>query len=245
MSPSFVIDSLPESAGRYSSDHAVVAVDVFRAATVMLTALAAGRAVFPVAALTDAWTAAANMPEALLAGEQAGVVPSGFALDNSPALLDQLRGCQPLILLTSAGTRLLHACAGASTVYVACLRNLQGTAEEVAAREDRVALIGAGTRGEARPEDQLVCAWIGQRLLDCGFVAEDAATLREVDRYRGAEPARVLRDGLSAAWLRANGKTRDIDFVLDHMDDMNCAARFDRVRVELSGRRLLDSAPAG
>jgi 2-phosphosulfolactate phosphatase len=233
VSASFLIDSLPERAERYRKDHALVAVDVFRAATVILTALAAGRAVFPVSTVAEAWNAAARLPDAVLAGEQRGVVPAGFDLDNSPALLERLPGRKPLILLTSAGTRLLQACRGACAVYVACLRNLRSTAEHLAAREERIALIGAGTAGEARPEDQLVCAWIGQHLLAYGFTAEDAATVREVDEYRGRDLEEVLRDSPSASWLRASGKSRDLEFTLVHLDDMNRAARFDGDRVEL------------
>jgi 2-phosphosulfolactate phosphatase len=218
---------------RYRADHALVAVDVYRATTVMVTALAVGRAVFPVPTLADALASAARMPDALLAGEQAGVVPPGFKLDNSPALLERLPGREPLVLLTSAGTRLLDACRGAQAVYVACLRNLSATAEQVASVEERVALVGAGTAGRSRPEDQLVCAWIGRQLLRRGFAVENEATLREVEAYGDADLDVVLCGSPSASWLRDNGRGRDVDFVLDHVDDIGCAARYDGARVEL------------
>jgi 2-phosphosulfolactate phosphatase len=236
VTPSFAIDALPEQAGRYREDHVLVAVDVFRATTVILTALARGRAVFPVATPEAARRAAERIPAALLAGEQRGEVPSGFDLDNSPALLDRLPGERPLVLVTSAGTRLLECCRGAPRVHVACLRNLRSTAEHLAESGGQVALLGAGTAGEPRPEDQLACAWIGERLLECGFAAENEATVRAVREFRGAGLRAVIEGSRSTAWLRANGKGEDVDFVLAHVDDLDAVAALDGEQVTLAGR---------
>ena len=47
MPKSFLIDSLPESAANHRSGSAVVAVDVIRATTLAVTAVALGRRCFP------------------------------------------------------------------------------------------------------------------------------------------------------------------------------------------------------
>lgn len=233
MTTSFVIDALPEQAAEYREDHALVTVDVFRATTVILTALVSGRAVFPVSTVEQARSTAAALQGALLAGEQRGAVPAGFDLDNSPALLERLTGSQPLVLVTSAGTRLLQNCRGASAIYVACLRNLHATAEHLATYEERVALVGAGTAGQARPEDQLVCAWIGQYLAERGFVAENRATVGELEQYREADVSTVLLGSPSADWLRSSGKWNDVEFALAHLDDLHQVATFDGRQVRL------------
>src|SRR5690349_8569428 len=112
MTPAFVIDSLPESAVRYRSSHALVAVDVFRATSVIVTALAGGHPVYPVGALHEALNTAGRLRQAILAGEQAGVKPDGFDFDNSPVALESSPGHEPIVLLTSAGTLLLANCRG-------------------------------------------------------------------------------------------------------------------------------------
>lgn len=231
MTRSFVVDALPESAARYRSTHALVAVDVFRATSVIVTALAGGHSVYPVGTLAEALNTAGRLRQPLLAGEQAGVKPHGFDFDNSPVALEAAPGHHPVVLLTSAGTLLLTNCRGGSAIYVACLRNFSATAREVVSHR-RVALIGAGTRGQPRDEDQLVCAWIGDQLLDAGFRPEDERTLREVERWRGADPA-LLRYGPSADFLRASGQERDLDWVLAHIDDLDAVAIYNGQQVNL------------
>ena len=231
MTRSFVIDSLPEGAPQYRSTHAMVAVDVFRATTVIVTALHAGHPVYPVGTLAEALNTAGRLREPLLVGEQAGVKPDGFDFDNSPVALEAAPGLSPVVLLTSAGTLLLTNCRGASAIYVACLRNFSATAHAVAAHR-RVALVGAGTRGRPRDEDQLACAWIGVRLLAAGFVPEDERTAAEVERWRGASVA-ALSDGPSADFLRGSGQEHDLEWVLDHVDDLDSVAVYNGQRVSL------------
>ncbi|TMF91247.1 MAG: 2-phosphosulfolactate phosphatase [Chloroflexi bacterium] len=231
MTHTFVIDSLPESAAQYRETHAMVVADVFRATSCIVTALASGHPVYPVGTMDEAFAVAERLREPILAGEQAGVKPERFDYDNSPAALESAGGTNPIVLLTSAGTLLLTNCRGATDVYVASLRNLSATADRVA-NHRRVALIGAGTRGQPRPEDQLVCAWIGERLLDMGFEAEDQRTMREVAEWRGAD-LQVLRKSPSADYLRGVGQHDDIDFVLCHVDDIPEVAVYNGQQVSL------------
>jgi 2-phosphosulfolactate phosphatase len=222
----FTIRALPEAASGLRTTHAVVAVDVFRATTTIVTALAQGRRVFPVLSEAEALQVAATLTDPLLAGEVAGVRPASFAINNSPAALDLRSDTRPLIVLSSAGTRLLSLASGARAVYVACLRNLSATCACVGEREGRVALIGAGARGRPRPEDSLACAWIGRALLQTGFSPEDQETEGEVRRWEGVQ-LDSLREGPSADFLRATGQEEDIDFVLAHFDDLDLVVQFD------------------
>lgn len=231
MRRSFAIDALPESAELYRRTHAMVVADVFRATSCIVTALAGGHPVYPVGTMAEALTVAGRVPNPLLAGEQAGVKPDCFDYDNSPAALEAVKGSNPIVLLTSAGTLLLSNCRGATNVYVASLRNLSATAARVA-EHDRVALIGAGTRGRPRPEDQLLCAWIGDRLLAAGFEPENGRTLDEVEQWRGAE-LDVLRSSPSADYLRGAGQDDDIEFVLGHVDDIPEVAVYNGQQVSL------------
>ena len=112
---------------------------------------------------------------------------------------------------------------GTSGRLSACLRNV--TAQAEALRDHRrVLILGAGTRGQFREEDQLCAAWIAERLIVSGHSPADARTAALVERWSGAQPE-VLRDSASAAYLIASGQVADLDFVLEHVDDLRCAFR--------------------
>jgi 2-phosphosulfolactate phosphatase len=229
---SFVIDALPERAIKYRDTHSMVVVDVFRATTVIVTALACGHRVYPVATVDEAMTFARQLKNPILAGEQAGIKPPGFELNNSPAAVALLDSSDPIVLLSSAGTQLLAQAKGASAIYVACLRNYTATANHLASAGRRVALIGAGTRGEPRPEDQMVCAWIGQRLLKHGFQPENETTLLEMAVWDGVAPEAILASP-SVDYLRETHQTDDLDFVLGHVDDVDAIALYNGQQVSL------------
>ena len=232
MKPSFAIDALPESAAAYRDTHAVVGIDVCRATTVIVTALSRGHRIFPVASIAEAHAVAGHLNYPVLAGEQAGIKPESFHLNNSPAAIARLAGTRPVVLLSSAGTQLLAQARGAAAIYVACLRNVSASAEHLAANHHRVVLIGAGTKGKPRPEDQMVCAWIGQKLVEAGFVAENERTLAEVERWRAARAEAIL-ESPSVDYLRTSGQEEDITFVLDHVDDVDAIAVFNGQQVSL------------
>jgi 2-phosphosulfolactate phosphatase len=83
-----------------------------------------------------------------------------------------------------------------------------------------VLVIGAGTRGEFREEDQLCCAWIAGRLRTTGHEPADDSTQRIIDYWAAADVTEAGR-GRSAEYLRATGQTADLDFILSHVDDVD------------------------
>lgn len=243
-SRSFVIDATPEAVHMYRDTHAVVAVDVFRATTVIVTALAHGHPIYPVSTVEEAMSVAERLHDPLLAGEQAGVMPDGFDLNNSPAAIEMRRDCRPIVLVTSAGTKLLSEARGASSVYVACLRNMIATAAQLIGNHRRVALIGAGTHGKPRPEDQYACARIAEMLYTQGYIPEDARTVAELAQWRGVA-VQSMRSSPSADFLRTTGQHNDLEFVLAHVDDIDASAVFNGQQVSLmlpGAQRLLAEA---
>jgi 2-phosphosulfolactate phosphatase len=225
MTPTVVIDCFPESAQRYRDGWAVVAVDVIRATTTAATAVALGRRCFPVPSLEAAVPLAAQLDNPLLVGELGGNMPYGFDLSNSPAGIAQLADVsRPMILLTTSGTDLIHQAKGADAVYAACLRNVFAQAAHLAQSHERVSLIGAGSRGQFREEDQLGCAWIAERLLTAGYKAANEWTSTLVSRWSGA-PVHAIETSESAEYLRRSGQLPDLDFVLAHVDDLDAVFR--------------------
>lgn len=223
MSRSVVIDCFPESARHYVDGYAIVAIDVIRATTTAVTAVSHGRRLFPVPSLEAAVPLAAKLANPLLVGELGGNMPWGWDLTNSPVAVDNDEALErPMILLSSSGTKLIDRSSAAQAVYLGCLRNFRATARYLAQRHQHVAVIGAGTRGEFREEDQVGCAWIARELVSLGFRAEDARTTEVIDRWRDAEPS-ACASGNSARYLERSDQKADLDFVLSHVDDLDAA----------------------
>jgi 2-phosphosulfolactate phosphatase len=215
-----VVDCFPQRAAAYVATHAIVAVDVIRATTTAVTAAWTGRRCFPVPTLEAAVPLAARLENPLLVGELGGNPPYGFHLTNSPA---QVAGRpdieRPMILLSTSGTPLMWEARGARAAFAACLRNVTAQAEHLAATEERVAVIGAGSRNEFRDEDALCCGWIARALVERGFAPEDERTARHVEAWSGAD-VDAAATGHSAEYLRRTGQVSDLEFILTHVDDL-------------------------
>lgn len=216
-----VIDCFPENVGRYKKDgYAVVAIDVIRATTTATTAVAMGRRCFPVASLDDAFAMAAVLDDPLIVGELSGDMPEGFHISNSPAQISQHNDLhRPMVLLSSSGTKIIAAAKGSSVCYVASLRNYTAQIEHLIKNHPRVAIVGAGTRGEFREEDQLCCAWIANGLVEAGYNTANEQTAELIRRWRNA-PIEDMLVSNSVAYLKRSGQLHDLDFVLAHIDDL-------------------------
>jgi 2-phosphosulfolactate phosphatase len=222
---SVIIDSFPSNKERYFRDYAVVAVDVIRASTTAVTAAAAGRRCFPVSSIEEAFQKRRELPDCLLAGEISGFMPEGFDLNNSPAnLAIRSDARRPLVLLSSAGTKLMVQSSACTHTYVGCLRNYKAVAAHVAGRHERIALLGASIRGEFREEDQLCCAWIACELTRLGHKPENPSTLALMEQWASASVSDCTR-GNSAAYLRRSGQLDDLNFILTHVNDVSLAFR--------------------
>jgi 2-phosphosulfolactate phosphatase len=216
------IDCFVDSLAPYPRDATVVAVDVIRSTTTAITAVAGGRRCHVVPTLEEAMRMREVLDEPLLVGELGGNMPFGFDLNNSPAAMADLPADgRQAILLSSSGTRLMTLAAERyPTTRVACLRNWRAEAQAIAAwGSETVVLVGAGTRGEFREEDQLCCAWIAERLVQGGFHAS-GATAELIERWTGATPD-AIRPGKSAQYLVASGQLADLEFVLEHVADID------------------------
>jgi 2-phosphosulfolactate phosphatase len=233
--PAVAIDFLPESAARYRADHAIVVVDVIRATTTAVTAAAIGWRCYPTPSLEAAVPLAARLANPLLVGELGGNRPFGFDLTNSPAELSARTDVtRPLILLSTSGTLLLWEARTAPAAFAACLRNWSSQVRHLAGRFDKVAVLGAGSRGEFRLEDQLCCAWIADGLLSRGYEPENDATREVVERWRG-EPVEAFLPSPSVAYLERTGQLRDLDFILDHVDDLKAVFPLEGGQVVMRG----------
>ena len=219
--PSVVIDCFQESSFRYRRLAAIVVVDVFRATTTATTALASGRRVFPVRSTDEAFVIASTLENPILVGEVGGNMPYGFDLTNTPAGIAERTDVErPMVLLSSSGTELIMAAAGARALAISCFRNHTAVARWVIESGfEEIAVLGAGTRGQFRIEDQIGCAWVANQLVDAGFEPATPQTREKIYKWRHAAPEEALKSD-SVSYLMASGQSQDVDFVLGHIDDL-------------------------
>jgi 2-phosphosulfolactate phosphatase len=220
MSQMVVIDSLPDNVCLYRDGWAIVTVDVIRATTTAVTAVATGRRCFPVPTIQAALALAEQFDDPLLAGESKGTIPTGFEVDNSPAaLICRTDTRRPLVLVSSSGTKVIHEAAGCEASYLGCFRNYSVLVDHLAKHHSRVAIIGAGSRGEFREEDQICCAWIAAGLMRKGYLPENTQTALITSRWQEA-PAEACLCSRSVDFLIRTGRLKDLYFILSHIDDL-------------------------
>lgn len=221
MKRQFIIDCFPESAQRYKSGYAIVIVDVLRASTSIVSALSKGFRILPVQTTDEAFILAAALNHPLLVGELGGNVPFGFDMTNSPV---DIMNCneieRPIIFISSSGSQLMRNAIGADAIYISSFRNFTAVANHAGAQHERIAVIGAGTRGQFRREDLMGCAWLGEALLNNGFEAGNPLTTGYLLRWKG-QPPEIIRDGRSAEYLRKTEQIKDLEFTIQHVDDLD------------------------
>lgn len=216
----------------------VVVVDVLRATSTMVEALANGAvAVYPHAATEDAIRLAQNIgrEDVLLCGERRGQRIDGFDLGNSPAefTAERVRG-RPLVMTTTNGTPALLAADDARRTLVGAFLNLSAVATALAEEGGPAAVLCAGRHGRFALEDALCAGAIATRVRDA------------VDEDLELNDAGVAAVALAERWAdrveEAIGQTaasRSLE-PIGHGDDVAFCAAVDRHTVvpRLEDRRV-------
>jgi 2-phosphosulfolactate phosphatase len=146
------------------SDGVVVVIDVLRATTTIVHAVAAGCvAVMPCDGVDEARRLARDLRPGpvLLAGERDGRPIPGFDLGNSPKAFTAAR-CKgrTLVLTTTNGTRALLRCQHADRVLVAAFVNYSAVCEQIRLDARPIHIVCAGNGGDVALEDTLLAGAI-------------------------------------------------------------------------------------
>jgi 2-phosphosulfolactate phosphatase len=219
--PKVTIGCFHEHLPPVAREATVVAIDVIRATTTAITAVAAGHRLYPAGSMEAAVRLAADLDRPVLAGELGGVQPYGFDMQNSPCEMEDIQDTsQPIILLSTSGTRLMMEAADRGVCYAACLRNASAQARHLAQAGADAVILGADSRGEFRDEDRLCAARIARVLVEAGYSVADRFTAEVLERW-GAAPDDAFLQGRSAKYLRDTAQEHDLEFVLEHIDDLS------------------------
>lgn len=232
--------TVPEAEPAVVQEAVVAVVDVVRATTSMVEALAHGaRSILPTAATEDAVRLAGSLgrEDTLLCGERKGVKIEGFDLGNSPAEFtsEQVSG-KRLVWTTTNGTAALAAVREAPRILVAALTNLRAVSDALAESEQVV--IQCSGRGNRFSIDDALCAGHLVRLLVAGKSAETDPEGPRLNDAARASLALARAVAPSAAFLATTAAGRALAEI-GMAEDLEICAQVDRHAVV---PRLVDQA---
>ena len=208
----------------------VVVIDVLRATTTIIHALAAGaKEVVPLLEVEEAQELARKLaPSAVLGGERGGKRIAGFDLGNSPLeYTPVIVGGKTLVFTTTNGTRAMLRCRQARRILIAGFVNFSAVCRELA-EEDVIEIVCAGTDGQVTREDTLLAGAIVE---DCrrsqneGWICNDQAEIA-ADAWRTAVGTLSGRNPLAAALRESRGGRNLIE--IGQENDIDIAAQIDR-----------------
>lgn len=164
------------------SDRTVVVIDVLRATSVMVHAMAQGAGeIHPVHTVEEALAKRETFPlgTAVLGGERGSRRIEGFDLGNSPReyVAKIVRG-KRLILTTTNGTRAFRAVSRGKEILVASFLNVQAVVRRCLESGRDLFFFPAGDRGQFSLEDTVCAGMIIDRIVSRGktsFLITDQA----------------------------------------------------------------------
>ena len=225
-----------------------VVVDVLRATTSMVHALAAGaESIRPCLEVEDAFAIARDLPvgSALLTGERQGLPIPDFDLGNSPDALgsEATRG-KTVVMTSTNGTRALLAAIEADRLLVGAFSNLQAILNILQAETRPIHIVGSGTDGLVSWEDTLLSGAYVEALTppdDLIGPIDDAARIartawRSIDGVNGLRAA--LEQGRGGRRVREIGLSADFEAVaaVDRFPDLVAELLKEPIRVIASNR---------
>ena len=215
----------------------MVVIDVLRATSVIVTALAGGaESIVPVESIEEAkaLAAAAAPGSTLLAGERDGLPIPGFDLGNSPPLFnpETVAGKQ-IILTTMHGTRALRLCEEASQAIIGSFLNASAVVQHMIENGDSWKLLCSGMYGRFTLDDGLCAGMLLSRAAEHEQIrTRDLGSVMKslYESNRGALHALLDQHCYGYRYLQSQGFHEDLEFCLE-MDRYNILPRFSGGRV--------------
>ncbi|MFM7628935.1 MAG: 2-phosphosulfolactate phosphatase [Algoriphagus sp.] len=196
-------------------DKLVVVVDIFRATSTMVAALAHGvTEIIPFADLESC--RAMQVQGYLIAGERNGLTAPGFELGNSPiAFLEGNYAGNKLAMTTTNGTLALEKSKGAAQILIGAFPNLQATATYIQSQNLDVLIHCAGWKGRFNLEDSLYAGALAKLLEHSHQSADDGiVAIKTLYAAHGTNLADFLTQASHAKRLQNHGIEKDIEFCL-------------------------------
>ncbi|MGI6361099.1 MAG: 2-phosphosulfolactate phosphatase [Bacillota bacterium] len=183
----------------------VIAIDVLRATSTIITALAAGaKAVYAIDDIEAAKKLKQKLPQAILCGERKGNIIPGFQLGNSPFEFTAAEAAEKeIISCTTNGTVAICTAAAAQDVWLGALINAPAVAAKVQKEgKKEVLALCSGTNGRISLDDLLGAGSVIAHLV----ALEPAAVLTDAAKIAAHMYENYAHDLLSGIKTSAHGQ---------------------------------------
>jgi 2-phosphosulfolactate phosphatase len=210
-----VISSVNEASSARFHHKTAIIIDVLRATSTIVTAVASG-ALCIVPAETVMEARALQRPGDLLGGERFCRKIAGFDLGNSPEeYTEQAIAGKRIILTTTNGTRAIHKSMRADHVLTASFLNAEACARAAIELRRDVVILCAGSHDEFAIEDGLCAGLVLDKLHSLCPVAIETddfgAAMLALYRNRSAQIKETIMYGITGRKLLKLGLRRDIE----------------------------------
>ncbi len=193
----------------------VVVVDIFRATSTMVAALANG--ITEIRTFADLEECRAMSSQGfLIAGERNGLAAPGFELGNSPvAYLNSRYAGKKLAMTTTNGTVAIAKSMDAGEILIGAFPNLQATVNYIQSKDSDVLIHCAGWKGMFNLEDSLYAGALAKSLESTHTSHEDGAiAMKTLYEKEGHQLKNFLSQASHAKRLQNHNIAFDIDFCL-------------------------------
>ncbi len=193
----------------------VVVVDIFRATSTMVAALANG--ISEIRTFADLEDCRAMKEQGfLIAGERNGLTAPGFEMGNSPvAYLNGDYEGRKLAMTTTNGTLAISKSSEADEILIGAFPNLGATIEFLQKKDQDVLIHCAGWKGMFNLEDSLYAGALVKSLEATHEASEDGAlAMKALFEKEGHDLKGFLSQASHAKRLQNHNIESDIDFCL-------------------------------
>ncbi len=147
----------------------VVVIDVLRATSVMVTAIARGvEEIHVFREVEEVFEAGAGKEGAILCGERRGLKVEGFHYGNSPLEYGEEIAGRRMYMTTSNGTKALVGSGRGKRVFAGSFLNLHAVVKRILDEGEDVVVVCAGTDGEFSLDDALCAGMIADGIVGSG-----------------------------------------------------------------------------
>jgi 2-phosphosulfolactate phosphatase len=147
----------------------VVVIDMFRATSVIVTALSNGcKEVIPYLTVEETLEHAKklNRKDYILGGERRAIKIEGFDLSNSPLeYTETIIKDKAVLMTTTNGTKTLTKSTSAKRILIAAMINAKAVAKRLIEINEDVVIINAGTNGNFSMDDYICSGYIINEML--------------------------------------------------------------------------------
>ncbi len=154
----------------------VVVIDMFRATSVIVTALSNGcKEVIPYLTVEETLEDSQQLKreEYIIGGERKAVKIEGFDLSNSPLeYTESIVKNKKVLMTTTNGTRTLTKSIAAKRILIGAMINAKAVAEKLIDIDEDVVIINAGTNGNFSMDDYICSGYIINEMLNNNKILE-------------------------------------------------------------------------